>query len=73
VQILAPYTRVIKDEEPAHEGASGVAPAKTPDATQAFVDAAAPEADAAAPAPVKKAPVRIRRADATPPGDDAPM
>ena len=56
VQILTPYTRVIKDDlaEPAD-------PAE-PDATQAFVQAAAE--------PVKKAPLRIRKA-ATPGADDA--
>jgi myo-inositol-1(or 4)-monophosphatase len=47
VTLLAPYTRVIKEE---HEHAA--APA-APDATQAFVETAA--------APVKKAPLRIRK------------
>ena len=58
VQILAPYTRVIKDDgAPAAEAAE-------PDATAAFVQAAAE--------PVKKAPLRIRKAPA-PDADDAPM
>jgi myo-inositol-1(or 4)-monophosphatase len=50
VQLLAPYTRVIKDEPAAAEAAA------EPDATQAFVEAAAPAA------PAKKAAVRIRKA-----------
>ena len=76
VQILAPYTRVIKEEpvdEAAGTGAVGVtgmvkaAPASAaPDATQAFVQAAA-AADTA-----KKAPLRIRKA-ALPEGDESPM
>ena len=49
VQLLAPYTRVIKDEPGAAEAA-----AAEPDATQAFVEAAAPAAP-------KKAAVRIRK------------
>jgi myo-inositol-1(or 4)-monophosphatase len=57
VQILAPYTRVIKEEPEV-----AAAPAAAADATQAFVDANAP----------KKTPVRIRKT-ATPKGDDAPM
>ena len=61
VQILAPYTRVIKEPE-----AEAPAAAEATDPVQAL--AAAP---AAAPAPAKKAPVRIRRA--APAGDDAPM
>ncbi len=74
VQILAPYSRVIKDEEPAQESAAGRQTTAAGDATQAFVDAAAPAAaDAPAAVPVKKAAVRIRRAEAAPPGDDAPM
>jgi myo-inositol-1(or 4)-monophosphatase len=57
VSILAPYTRVIKEE--------AEAPAAAPDATQAFVDGAAPAAK-------KRAAVRLRRAD-MPKADDAPM
>ena len=62
VQILAPYTRVIKDDAAAAaaEASDAAAPA---DATEAFVQAAAQ--------PAKKAPLRIRRA--TTGGDDAPM
>ena len=54
VQLLAPYTRVIKGEPTAGETA-----AAEPDATQAFVDAAEPDATAA---PAKRAAVRIRKA-----------
>ena len=68
VQMLAPYSRVIKEAEPA-PAAAGVAPEST-DATQAFVAAAA-DASAPAPAPVRK-PTRIRKAD-LPSGDDAPF
>ena len=60
VQILAPYTRVIKGE--AVPGAEA-AEASEHDATAALVQAAAE--------PVKKAPLRIRKA--TPLGDDAAM
>ncbi|MDP1648038.1 MAG: inositol monophosphatase family protein [Rubrivivax sp.] len=68
VQILAPYTRVIK-EEPAQAGAA-TAPQAEVDATQALVDAVA-QSDAVAAAP-KKLPTRIRKA-ATPKSDDALM
>ena len=62
VQILAPYTRVIKDDAAA--AAAEARDAATPaDATEAFVQAAAQ--------PAKRAPLRIRRA--TTGGDDAPM
>ncbi len=58
VQILAPYTRVIKDDTAtAGDGAEAIGV----DATAAFVQAAAE--------PVKKAPLRIRK----PAGEDAPM
>ncbi len=60
VQILAPYTRVIKEEP---EALATLAP----DATQAFVEAVG----AALPAP-KKTPLRIRKTP-TPKADDAPM
>ena len=63
VQILTPYTRVIK-EEPKDEAAA--AGATEPDATQAFVQAAAE------PAPARKAAVRIRKSGETKP-DDAPF
>ncbi|MCU0967904.1 MAG: inositol monophosphatase [Rubrivivax sp.] len=65
VQILSPYTRVIRDVEPGAAAAPATADA-APDPTAAFVAAAAP---------LKKAPVRIRRAaaPATPPADDAPF
>lgn len=72
VQILAPYTRVIKEdtaaEGPLSAAAAGLAAA---DATAAVL-AAEGEAAPAAAAPAKKA-VRIRKAAATPEGDDAPM
>jgi myo-inositol-1(or 4)-monophosphatase len=70
VQILAPYTRVIK-EEPVHAGAAAGAPHAQVDATQALVDAvAAADALPAPPAAAKKAPVRIRKT-AAPDADDA--
>ena len=62
VQILAPYSRVIKEDT----GPDGE-PTAPEDATQAFVQAAAAPAE-----PAKTAPLRIRKA-ATPEGDDAPM
>ena len=77
VQILAPYTRVIKDEP--KEGAdaadaadaagsgSGAATDAAPDATQAFVQAAA-----SGDAPARKPALRIRKADVAK-DDDAPM
>lgn len=62
VQILAPYTRVIKAEEAGAEGADNAKP-----------DAAAAVAEAAAKGePTKKrGPVRIKKADIA--GDDAPV
>jgi myo-inositol-1(or 4)-monophosphatase len=60
VQILSPYTRVIKDPE----ADAPAAAAEAADPVQAL--AAAPAA-----APAKKTPVRIRKA--APAGDDAPM
>ncbi len=62
VQMLAPYTRVIKarDGAPAADAVEDAA-APAPDATAAFIEAAAPAA-AAAPAP--RRPVRVRK---TPP------
>jgi len=70
VQILAPYTRVIK-EEPVHAGAAAGAPHAQVDATQALVDAVtAADALPAPPAAAKKAPVRIRKT-AAPDADDA--
>ena len=66
VQILAPYTRVIKADEPAAAPAAGAA-ALTPE--QALAATAAP---AAAEPAKKKGAVRIRRADA-PREDDAPL
>ncbi len=69
VTTLAPYTRVIKEAEPA-AATPGAAPAAAADATQAFVESAAsPAAEPAAPA--RKA-TRIRKAD-LPSGDDAPF
>jgi myo-inositol-1(or 4)-monophosphatase len=58
VQMLSPYTRVLKDSE---LGASTPEPA--PDATQAFVESALP-------APARKA-VRLRKVDLAS-GEDAP-
>lgn len=66
VQILQPYTRVLKHPDPAAAPPAG-APA---DATQVFVEAAG---GAAAPAPAAPAParktVRIRQRELPPPGD----
>jgi myo-inositol-1(or 4)-monophosphatase len=62
VQILAPYTRVIKNAP------AGETPAEAEaDATAAFVQAASEPA-----APARKAPVRLCRAT-TPTGGDAPF
>jgi myo-inositol-1(or 4)-monophosphatase len=65
VQILAPYTRVLKENEGGNTGAVAVAAAALASdaATQAFVEAAA------APAPAPRKTVRIRKSDVTP--DDA--
>ncbi len=64
VQMLTPYTRVIKESS---EAAAGIAPAEAAaatqgaaDATTAFVESAGPATEAV---PVKKAPLRIKRAD----------
>jgi myo-inositol-1(or 4)-monophosphatase len=58
VQMLSPYTRVLKDSAP---GAGTAAPA--PDATQAFLESTLP-------APARKS-VRLRKTDLVP-GEDAP-
>jgi myo-inositol-1(or 4)-monophosphatase len=79
VQILTPYTRVIKgsgkDSDTETDGGVPAGTTATPDATQAFV-AAAPTANAApVPAPAPKRLQRIRKDGVrpTPAGDDAPM
>ena len=65
VQILAPYTRVIKDgPKDEAEGAQPPPDAAPADATQAFVQTAAE--------PERKPPLRIRKAVAAEP-DDAPV
>lgn len=69
VQILAPYTRVLKAPEEGSLAALAASAAAEPDATAAFVEAAT--APTAPPEP-KKAAVRIRKAD-LPKADDAPM
>ena len=61
VQILAPYTRVI-EATPAAPTAAALAP--KPDATQAFVAAAALDAQAEPAAPLRQPAVRIRKAAA---------
>jgi myo-inositol-1(or 4)-monophosphatase len=61
VQTLAPYTRVLKDAEPATATPAAAAP-ETQDATQAFVAAAAP---------ARKPAVRLRKASL--PEGDAPF
>ncbi len=63
VQILAPYSRVITPDEPAHAAA---APALTPEAALASTHAAPAETAR------KKGPLRIRKADA-PSGDDTAL
>lgn len=74
VQILAPYTRVIKEAD--KSAAIGVATSDASaqgDATQAFVEGSAP---AESPAPAAAAPKRlsrIRKDGVSPAGDDAPM
>jgi myo-inositol-1(or 4)-monophosphatase len=81
VQILAPYTRVIKEDAPAEgplsAAAAGLAGlAAQVDATQAFVATAESAPAPAAAAAAKKAAVRIRKtaAPAAPAdADDAPM
>jgi myo-inositol-1(or 4)-monophosphatase len=79
VQMLAPYTRVIKEPEAGSAGATG-AGAATPgataqDATQAFAASASAANPASAPttpaAPARKS-TRIRKADLSP-ADDAPF
>ena len=71
VQLLAPYTRVIKGEG----AADGAAPDTPPDAAQALqavAQAAGPAASAtAAERPARKSAVRIRKSPAA--GDDAPL
>jgi len=67
VQILAPYTRVIEAAP-----AAVVAVAPEPDATQAFVAAAALDAQAEPAAPVRQRPVRIRKAAAGGADDASP-
>jgi len=66
VQILAPYTRW-SDAPPAAPTSAALAP--EPDATQAFVAAAALDAQAEPAAPVRQRPVRIRKAAAGGAGD----
>jgi myo-inositol-1(or 4)-monophosphatase len=61
VQMLSPYTRVIKADEPAAEGAAP-APEGTPE--DALAASLNPEAAAPAEEKKKKGPVRIRKADA---------
>ena len=74
VQILAPYTRVIKEAD--KSAAIGVATpdaAVQPDATQAFVEGGRPAVEPVAAAAAPKRLSRIRKDGATPAGDDAPM
>jgi myo-inositol-1(or 4)-monophosphatase len=66
VTLLAPYTRVIKDET-SLDAPGSARPAPAPDATQVFVGNTAETAAE----PVKKTPVRIRKTAV--PGDEAPM
>ena len=57
---------------PAQASTTPAAVADLPDATQAFVEAAAPTAAPAAAPAAKKAPLRIRKADMAK-GGDAPF
>ena len=74
VQMLTPYTRVIKGADGAPENAAEGSPANAGlgDATTAFVQA---QDAATAAAPAKPAPLRIRKisASAPPDAEDAPM
>ncbi|WP_430417889.1 inositol monophosphatase family protein [Methylibium petroleiphilum] len=72
VSILAPYTRIIKDDEAGATAPAAAAAAAAPDATAAFV--ASVEADTPPAAAAKKPPVRIRKADLSKAKDnDAPF
>lgn len=68
VQILAPYTRVIKDEAGPEAGkpprARRAPPPEAGSATDAFLDAVGVPPEAAEAAPVRRAAVRIRKAEA---------
>ena len=66
VQMLSPYSRVLKDAKEGHD-AQAPAVSAQPDATAAFIEAAA-----AAPE-VRKAPVRIRKPTGPRADDDAPL
>jgi myo-inositol-1(or 4)-monophosphatase len=69
VTMLAPYTRVLKDTAAeGGEAAPGATSGAQPDATAAFVQAAA-----APPAPAERTALRIRKTADTPKADDAPM
>ena len=71
VQILAPYTRVIKEDAPAEDATA----ATGPDATQAFVQAAAQAPHNAPHKTPHKAALRIRKAapGVAPEADEAPL
>ncbi len=74
VQILAPYTRVIKESD--KSAAIGVATSDASaqgDATQAFVEGSAPAEAPARAAAAPKRLSRIRKDGVSPAGDDAPM
>ncbi|MFO1265706.1 MAG: inositol monophosphatase family protein [Rubrivivax sp.] len=58
VQMLKPYTRVIKEGAPAAAAAGEEGGEATPDATAAFIEAAAESPPAK---PAAKAPIRVRR------------
>ncbi len=63
VNLLTPYTKVIKDDEPRSASHAGAAAAAPVDATEAFIATASEAAPApvAAPAAAKKPPVRVRK------------
>jgi myo-inositol-1(or 4)-monophosphatase len=79
VQMLAPYTRVIKEPEAGSAGAAGTGAAapgdSAQDATQAFAASASasnPASAPATPAASARKSTRIRKADLSP-ADDAPF
>ncbi len=71
VQMLAPYSRVIKDKEDAASAAAAALQVSA-DATAVFVEAASLTDKPVEPAPEKKAPIRVRKTSATG-ADDALM
>uniref|UniRef100_UPI0025BA9E8A inositol monophosphatase family protein n=1 Tax=Arenimonas sp. TaxID=1872635 RepID=UPI0025BA9E8A len=71
VQMLRPYTRVIKESEPASAAPlpAVAGDAAAPDATAAFVEAATGEAGAGDTPPPRRAPIRVKRVGIAKPGE----